>query len=597
MKLNGPEAASLYDEHVDAIYGYAARRVGPEISVLIVEEVFEEALSKDAQRPEHISSDLGWLLGLATAFLRRHSETECNRLRNWTPQHRPTSHATPDVTDPLLTRPSEDTSAKTTARVMAAIAELEPLERDLLLLVAWQGCSSSMTAAATGVPQGDVRGRLAKIRKQIRHILSTEGRTAPASVDSPAPDAPTQLGRKRVINPVQVVEAARPEVGPMPTVERRHLRERIFDAAMRSRTEHSPVEVNSPNNRAANLLRLAVLGLLGAAAIGGLFYSASRETAATEETETGTTSAFALPTTTVPGNTIHPVPPPTAAPTTTTPPRAGDPGTPLLLPPDRNRLDELKIDRADLGGSALMLQAPDLSIISLLEIDGLAPEPQAPSDDTVGDDPDATTTTTLAPRQFAGVLVEAPTADAPGQYSVEVPCGSVTVYDLTGQPIFRPEIHDLFDLMRINGGVVEVNLPPGWTAISSGPTTDEFLFGLPVEFGDRQATITLTQYPGGSLAQAGLDQLPYGPATFNGQPALIYREPDRPEALEVVAMVGSTAIKLVTDDLSVAEAETVVNGLTPGTLDEWTNRFGTLPTEIDPDIRRCSDQPSFSLAD
>lgn len=172
MSLNGPAAARLYDEHVDAIYAYAARRVGPQAAVQVVEDVFEHALRQDAQRPAHTGTDLGWLLAMATAFLRRHSETECRRLRDWQPPTRSTSQAIPRVTDPLLADTVEDGGTITTARVMAAIAELDPVERDVLFLIAWEGCSSSLTAVATGVPQNEVRSRLSAIRKEIRRRVT-----------------------------------------------------------------------------------------------------------------------------------------------------------------------------------------------------------------------------------------------------------------------------------------------------------------------------------------------------------------------------------------------------------------------------------------
>jgi len=181
VSLNGPAAARLYDEHVDAIYAYAARRVGPQAGVEVVEDVFEHALRQHAQRPAHTSTDLGWLLAMATAFLRRHSDTECELLRNWQPPTRSTSRAIPRVTDPLLAQTNDDHSTATTAHVMAAVAELEPLERDLLFLVAWEGCSSSLAATATSIPQSEVRPRLNTIRKEIRRRISAKSGQNPNS--------------------------------------------------------------------------------------------------------------------------------------------------------------------------------------------------------------------------------------------------------------------------------------------------------------------------------------------------------------------------------------------------------------------------------
>ena len=191
--MNGPAAARLYDEHVDAIYAYAARRVGPQAGVEVVENVFEHALRQDAQRPAHTGTDLGWLLAMATAFLRRHSETECRRLRDWQPPTRSTSRAIPRVTDPLLAETVENGGTVTTACVMAAVAELEPPERDLLFLIAWEGCSSSLAAVATGIPQNEVRSRLNAIRKEIRRRVAAHDNQVTASTRADTPDAGTPI--------------------------------------------------------------------------------------------------------------------------------------------------------------------------------------------------------------------------------------------------------------------------------------------------------------------------------------------------------------------------------------------------------------------
>lgn len=214
MSLNGPAAARLYDEHVDAIYTYAARRVGPDAAVKVVEEVFEQALRKNAERPAQTPSDLGWLLAMATAFLRRHSEVECRRLQAWEPVQRDTSRAIPRVSDPLLSNDAEDPAVTMTTQVMAAIAELEPVERDVLFLVAWEGCSSALTATATGLPQNEIRPTLARIRKEIRQIVSASKATTatiePAAgattVDPAAPDPAAVLMDEALTEPQLAAE-------------------------------------------------------------------------------------------------------------------------------------------------------------------------------------------------------------------------------------------------------------------------------------------------------------------------------------------------------------------------------------------------------
>ncbi|WP_395152552.1 RNA polymerase sigma factor [Ilumatobacter sp.] len=194
MSLNGPTAARLYDKHVGAVYSYAARRVGSDVAVTVVEDVFEHALGQQARRPEKASSDLGWLLAITTAFLRRHSATERGRLLNWTGERSTGSGSMPRVTDPLLSSDAEDAAVISTAKVMAAVADLEPEDRDLLFLVAWEGCSSGLAAAATGIPQGNVRSRLSAVRKELRRRVGDTDTSNETDVATERPTDPVVDG-------------------------------------------------------------------------------------------------------------------------------------------------------------------------------------------------------------------------------------------------------------------------------------------------------------------------------------------------------------------------------------------------------------------
>lgn len=396
------------------------------------------------------------------------------------------------------------------------------------------------------------------------------------------------------MNPVQVVEAARPEVSPLSEVERRQIRERLFDAAMRSQNQTSTVELASPNNRMGNAVRMLALGALALTAIGGLAYSASRETPGSRPDASSNTDIGQTTTSAPTRNSIVQAPRPTVGPTTTLPPVPGSDDTPLLFPPERNRLDELKVTRQALGGSALLLRAPDLSTISLREMDGIPPVQPDPDEPPPTDD-SGVPVTTAAPRPFTNVEVGPPTESTPGQYTIVVPCGTVDVIDNAGFAPFRPEMSALFESIRLDSGAIEIDLPEGWTAISGGPLTDEFIFGLPVQVGDREVTITLAQYPGGSLATAGYDDLQYLPTTFNGQQSWIHRDVENPAAFDVISMIGSTAIRASASDISLRDLEVVLAGLTTGDADEWASRFGALPVTSDPDIRTCADQPVFDL--
>lgn len=166
MTLSGPAAAKLYDDHVDAIWAYVARRLGTERAVEIVGDVFEHALRMYDRRPPK-TSERGWLLAIASALLRRHGAAENARLHAW--YERIANEVPPIATsDPLLATAHRESHTSTTAAVMDAVAALEPVDRDVLFLTAWEHCSTGQTAEATGLQPSEVRARLGAIRKELR---------------------------------------------------------------------------------------------------------------------------------------------------------------------------------------------------------------------------------------------------------------------------------------------------------------------------------------------------------------------------------------------------------------------------------------------
>ena len=62
-------------------------------------------------------------------------------------------------------------------RVLAAIAELDPEDRDLLALVSWERMPHAEVAEVLAVPVGTVRSRLHRIRRQLEHATRPTTRT------------------------------------------------------------------------------------------------------------------------------------------------------------------------------------------------------------------------------------------------------------------------------------------------------------------------------------------------------------------------------------------------------------------------------------
>ena len=159
--------ARLYDDHVDAVHAYLARRLGGELARDLVADVFEAAAGQLARFDPELGSERAWLFGIATNLLRWHWRTEERRLRAW--RRAGGRQSVPG--DPLLDVVTRLDAESDAATVMAAIADLPADDRDLLLLVVWEGCRYDECAAIVGIPVGTVRSRLHRIRRQLAEAV------------------------------------------------------------------------------------------------------------------------------------------------------------------------------------------------------------------------------------------------------------------------------------------------------------------------------------------------------------------------------------------------------------------------------------------
>jgi len=156
--------ASWFDLHVDAIHAYLARRAGEQLARDVTAETFRVALEQFDRFDPQRGNERAWLYGIASNLLRHHWRTEQRQLR---------THLRSPWAEPVTADPSDVTDARLDARaelerVLAAVARLDPVDRDLLVLVAWERLSSADVAVALGIPRGTVRSRLKRIRSQLR---------------------------------------------------------------------------------------------------------------------------------------------------------------------------------------------------------------------------------------------------------------------------------------------------------------------------------------------------------------------------------------------------------------------------------------------
>ncbi len=158
--LHEPAAfGELFDRHARVVHAYVSRRVGADRADDATAETFRIAFERRAAF-DHARGDVRpWLFGIATNVVRHHGRAEERRLR-------------------ALGRLGADgaTAAEpalpASPQVGAALAALEPGDRDVVLLIAWEDLSYEQVAAALDIPLGTVRSRLHRACRLLRQRLA-----------------------------------------------------------------------------------------------------------------------------------------------------------------------------------------------------------------------------------------------------------------------------------------------------------------------------------------------------------------------------------------------------------------------------------------
>ena len=155
--------AGWFERYVQVIHRYAARRIGPHQAWDVVGETFRVALERFDDYDASRGHERAWLYGIASNILRRHARTEARQLRA-----RARALALSGApNDPVVDTDSRLDAIGEVERVAARVIDLEPDDRELLVLVAWERLSSADVAEVMGIPAGTVRSRLRRIRSQL----------------------------------------------------------------------------------------------------------------------------------------------------------------------------------------------------------------------------------------------------------------------------------------------------------------------------------------------------------------------------------------------------------------------------------------------
>jgi RNA polymerase sigma factor (sigma-70 family) len=152
------------------LYRYLARRVGPDRAEDLAAATFATAYANwgrfDPAR--HVRP---WLYGIASNLVRHHWREERRMLRAYARTGvDPVSGEEDEVVDRVDARLRR-------RELAAALAELRPQEREILLLHAWAEMRDAEIAAALSLPLGTVKSRLHRTRERLRNRLDPVGQS------------------------------------------------------------------------------------------------------------------------------------------------------------------------------------------------------------------------------------------------------------------------------------------------------------------------------------------------------------------------------------------------------------------------------------
>jgi RNA polymerase sigma-70 factor, ECF subfamily len=161
------EFSRCFEQEMPRLLRYAQRHVGHELAQDVVAETFQIAWRKWDMIPD---ARFPWLVGTARKVIGNHIRAAVRRRRLATRLR-------------LVTEVTADSTVEAAARIeaLSRLAALSEVEREALLLVAWDGLTSDDAAEVLGITPAAFRKRLSRARQSVRASEHSEKRTVIAT--------------------------------------------------------------------------------------------------------------------------------------------------------------------------------------------------------------------------------------------------------------------------------------------------------------------------------------------------------------------------------------------------------------------------------
>ncbi len=165
----------LYGEHAPAVKAYVLRRTQASVADDLVAEVFMVCWRRLDELP---AEPLPWLLGVARRVLstQRRGERRGVALRQRLAENGAAVEAmeAPSAAVGTLSPAVGSVGASAGGALRAALEQLSKSDREILLLIAWEGLSPTEVAAVLGVKAATMRVRLHRARRRLARALVRE---------------------------------------------------------------------------------------------------------------------------------------------------------------------------------------------------------------------------------------------------------------------------------------------------------------------------------------------------------------------------------------------------------------------------------------
>lgn len=163
--------SALFDDHYRAVVAYLLRRSDADTAQEVAADVFLVAWRRLDDVPDE---PLPWLLVVARHSLANHNRS---RRRRGLAEHR--------LTDRSLLRPEPASTEHVVTERLAveqALDQLSEADRELLLLVVWDGLSPTEAATVLGCRPGSIRTRLHRARARFAVAFASQNRAIPSAL-------------------------------------------------------------------------------------------------------------------------------------------------------------------------------------------------------------------------------------------------------------------------------------------------------------------------------------------------------------------------------------------------------------------------------